>query len=75
MHVSIETIRSIKPGRIEAFPCSREKMRSAATVMSDMKRFNNLPEGVVEYEHKKFPELGIILIRPLREGDNKVLNI
>ena len=75
MHVSVEAIKAIKPGRIEAIPCAKEKMRSAATVMSDMKRFNNLPEGVVEYEHKKFPELGIILVRPLREGDTKVLNI
>lgn len=74
MTVSTEAIKSIKPGATEAFLCDSSKMFSVATTLSNIKR-RGLPDGVADYEHKKFFEKGIIIIRAMREGDKQVLNI
>jgi hypothetical protein len=73
MTVSTEDIKSIKPGSTEAFNCDSAKMYSVAAQLSTIKR-KELPEGVVDYEHKKFFEKNIIIIRAMREGDERVLN-
>lgn len=74
MNVTTEEIKAIKPGATEAFHCDVTKMRSLATILSDMKKYGCCPEGIVEYEHRKFPNKKIVIIRALREGDMKVLN-
>ena len=73
MTVTTEQIRSIKPGTTEAFNCDCNKMYSVATTLTTIKR-KKLPEGVVDYEHKKLFDKNIIIIRAMREGDEPVLN-
>ena len=73
MTVSIEEIKAIKPGATESFNCDAGKMFSVATSLSTLKR-KGMPEGVVDYEHKKFFERNIITIRALRADDVAVLN-
>ena len=73
MTVSLEEIKSIKPGATESFNCDADKMFSVATALSTLKR-KGMPDGVVDYEHKKFFERNIITIRAMREGDESVLN-
>lgn len=73
MKVGIEDIKSIKPGAIEAFNCDSSKMYYVATALSTMKR-KGLPDGIVDYEHKKFFDKNIIVVRALRDGDEPVLN-
>lgn len=73
MSVTTEEIKSIKPGAIEPFVCESGKMYSIATMITQIKR-RGLPEGVIDYEHQKFFDKGIIIIHPLKEGDNYVLN-
>lgn len=74
MNVSTKEIKAIKPGATEAFHCDVSKMKSLATVLSDMKTFKKTPEGVVGYEHKKFPEKNLVIIRAMRENDEPMLN-
>lgn len=74
MTVSTEQIRNIRPGSTEAFNCDAGKMYAVATQLSTIKR-RGMPEGVADYEHKKFFERDIIVIRAMREGDKPVLNI
>ena len=73
MTVTTEQIRSIKPGATDAFSCDSGKMYSVATTLTTIKR-RNLPEGVVDYEHKKLFDKNIVIIRAMREGDEPVLN-
>lgn len=73
MNVTTEEIKKIKPGTIEPFICESGKMYSVATTLTQIKR-RGLPEGVVDYEHQKFFDKGIILIHPLKEGDSFILN-
>jgi hypothetical protein len=73
-NVSTEEIKSIKPGATEAFHCDATKMRSLATALSDMKRYRKMPEGIVAYEHITFPEKNIVVVRAMREGEEKVFN-
>ena len=73
MTIGIEDIKKIKPGRIEPLPCDPDKMYAVATALSTLKR-RGKPDDVVDYEHEKFFELGIVLIHAMREGDTKVLN-
>ena len=73
MTVSLDEIKSIKPGSTESFNCDADKMFSVATALSTLKR-KGMPEGVVDYEHKKFFGRNIITIRAMREGDECVLN-
>lgn len=75
MTVTLEDIKAIKPGTTEAFNCDSDSMYVVATTLSTIKRKpKSMPEGVVDYEHKKFFGKEIIIIRALREGDEKVLN-
>ena len=74
MKVTTEDIKAIKPGSVEAFSCDGSKMYSIATILTTIKR-RGLPEGVVNYEHKKFFDKNIIVVRAMREGDDPVLNI
>ena len=55
MSVSTEDIRNIRPGSTEAFNCESSKMYAVATALSTLKR-RGLPDGVKDYEHKKFFE-------------------
>lgn len=73
MTVTLEQIKSIKPGATESFHCDADKMYSVAATLSTLKR-KGMPEGIVDYEHKKFFEKNIITIRAMREGDVQVLN-
>lgn len=73
MNVTTEEIRNIKPGATEAFNCDSGKMYAVATALSTLKR-RGLPEGVVDYEHKKFFDKNIVVIRAMRDGDEPVLN-
>lgn len=75
MNVTTEDIRNIKPGSLKLFKCEDEtKMQSAASLIGQIKRLG-MPERVVDYEYRKFFDEGnLILIRALREGDEKVLN-
>lgn len=73
MTVSTEEIKGIRPGATDAFHCDSDKMYSVATTLSTLKR-KGLPEGVVDYEHKKLFEKNIIIIRAMREGDKPILN-
>jgi hypothetical protein len=74
MTVTSEQIRNIRPGSTEAFNCDAGKMYAVATQLSTIKR-RGLPDGVRDYEHKKFFERNIIVIRAMREGDEPILNI
>ena len=73
MNVSTEEIRNIKPGSTEAFNCDGSKMYAVSTALSTLKR-RGLPDGVVGYEHKKFFDRNIVVIRAMREGDEPILN-
>jgi len=73
MTVTTEEIRAIKPGAFDAFNCDGDKMYSVASVLSALKR-KGLPEGVMDYEHKKIFDRNIIIIRAMREGDEPILN-
>ena len=73
MSVSVEDIRNIKPGSTEAFNCESGKMYYVATALSTLKR-RGMPDGVVDYEHKKLFDKNIVIIRAMREGDEPVLN-
>lgn len=74
MNVSTKEIKTIKPGATEAFHCDASKMRSLATVLSDIKRFKKLPENIIAYEYKTFPEKNLVIIRAMRENDKPMLN-
>lgn len=80
MNVTTEDIRKIKPGSIAYFFCEdASKMRSACSLVSIIKQVG-MPENVVDYETKKLfrkdnKVADIVVIRPLREGDTKVLNL
>ena len=73
MSVSVEDIRNIKPGSTEAFNCESGKMYYVATALSTLKR-RGMPDGVVDYEHKKLFDKNIVIIRAMREGDEPILN-
>lgn len=79
MNVSTEDIRNIKPGTLAYFFCEdASKMRSACSLVSIIKQ-TGMPEHVVDYETKKLfrkdnKVADLLIIRPLREGDVKVLN-
>ena len=79
MNVSTEEIRNIPPGAIRLFPCEDGgKVRSARSLVSIVKEANEkLPEGVVNYETKKFDlETGLVFaIRAMRSGDTPVFNL
>lgn len=72
-NVTTDEIRNIKPGATEAFHCDSSKMYAVATALSTLKR-RGLPDGVVDYEHRKYFDKDIIVIRALRVGDEPVLN-
>lgn len=74
MNVTTEEIKAIKPGSTEAFHCDVSKMKSLASVLSDLNRYGGRPDGVVRYEHKKFTEKNIVIIRAMREDDRPMLN-
>jgi hypothetical protein len=71
--VGVKELKSIKPGTIEAFHCDGAKMFAVAAAISTLKR-RGMPEGVANYEHKKFFEKNIIVIRALREGDTPIFH-
>lgn len=74
MSVSSDDIKAIKPGVIKPFLCDDTKdMYSACSLVTRIKRVG-MPEGVSGYETQKFYENNILLIRAMREGDEKVLN-
>lgn len=74
MNVTTEDIRSIPPGALRIFKCENgKKMRSACSLVTTVKR-TEMPDGVVDYETRKEFDTNIVIIRALREGDNKVLN-
>ncbi|MBR1449777.1 MAG: hypothetical protein IJ588_13685 [Prevotella sp.] len=73
MTVTIDEIKRLKPFAIEPFLCDKDKMYAVATALSTIKR-RGLPEGVVNYEHRKFFDKGVVLIHALGEGDSYVLN-
>lgn len=74
MNVSTEDIRNIKPGETIPFLCEDGKaMFVASSLVTRVKRVG-MPEGVVDYEVKKFFDKNIVLIRAMRAGDEKVLN-
>lgn len=77
MNVTTEDIRKVPAGALRLFPCEDgAKIRSARSLVSIVKESESLPEGVVDYETKKFEtERGLIFaIRAMREGDTKILN-
>lgn len=74
MNVTMEDIKSMRPGTIVPFLCEdARKMQSAATMVSQVKRLG-MPEGVVDYEVQKFFKDNILLIHAMKEGDVPVLN-
>lgn len=78
MNVSTEDIKSIPAGAIRLFPCENgAKIKSARSLVSIVKEREDYPDGVVNYETKKFDlETGkVFAIRAMREGDKPVLNI
>ena len=78
MNVSTKDIRSIPAGALRLFPCEDgKKIKSARSLVSIVKESEDLPEGVVDYETRKFvTEKGLVFaIRALREGDTPVLNL
>lgn len=80
MNVTTEDIRKIKPGSLAYFFCEdASKMRSACSLVSIIKQ-TGMPDNVVDYETKKLFRKNnhvadVVIIRPLRDGDTKVLNI
>ena len=74
MNVTKEDIKDIKPGAIEPFLCENaDKTHSGVSQVSQVKR-SGMPDGVVDYECRKFFGKNILLIHAMREGDKKVLN-
>lgn len=76
MNVSTEDIKSIPAGAIRLFPCEDgAKIKSARSLVSIVKEREDYPEGVVDYETKKFVlETGLVFaIRAMREGDEPIL--
>lgn len=76
MNVSTEDIKSIPAGALRLFPCENgAKIKSARSLVSILKEREDYPEGVVDYETKKFVlETGLIFaIRAMRKGDTKIL--
>lgn len=76
MNVTKEKIMEIKPGRTEIFVCEDDgKMQSAISMLSRAKR-SKLPDGIVDYECRTAIQDGVcvMIIRALRESDEKVLN-
>lgn len=76
MNVSTDDIRSIPAGALRLFPCEDgAKIRSARSLVSIIKETRSMPEGVCDYETKKFElETGLIFAcRALGEKDEPVL--
>lgn len=76
MNVTTEDIRNIPAGAIRLFPCEDgRKIKSARSLVSIVKE-TGLPDGIVDYETKKFAlETGLIFgIRAMGEGDTPILN-
>ena len=76
MNVTTEDIRKVPAGALRLFPCEDgAKIRSARSLVSIVKESESLPDGVVDYETKKFvTEKGLIFaIRAMREGDVPIL--
>jgi hypothetical protein len=76
MNVTTEDIKSIPPGALRLFPCEDgAKIRSARSLISIVKEAG-LPEGVVNYESRKFnTEIGLIFaIRAMGSDDMPLLN-
>ena len=76
MNVTTEDIRSIPAGALRLFPVEDgSKIRSARSLVSIIKETESMPEGVVDYETKKYVlETGLIFAcRALREGDTPIL--
>ena len=76
MNVSVEEIKNIAPGELKLFPCEDGgKVKSARSLVGHVKE-TCMPQGVVDYEYKKFSlEIGLVFaIRALREGEVKILN-
>lgn len=76
MNVSTEDIRNIPAGALRLFPCEDGmKIRSARSLVSIIKETGTMPEGVVDYETKKFElENGLIFAcRAMREEDEPIL--
>lgn len=76
MNVSTEDIKNIPAGALRLFPCEDgAKVRSARSLVSIVKEREELPDGVVDYETKKFKtEIGLVFaIRAMREGDEPML--
>lgn len=84
MNVSTEDIRGIKAGTVKPFVCENAlAMDSGCSLVTRLKRIGNesadkgFPEGVVNYETKKFfakdnDGINILLIHAMREGDPSV---
>lgn len=74
MNATKEDIKKIKAGGFKPFLCEdANKMNSVASILSQMKR-TDMPDGVVDYEHKKDFDSNIIIVHALREGESKILN-
>lgn len=76
MNVTTDDFLKIKPGKTEIFICEdNKKMLSAISMLSRAKR-SELPDGIVDYECRTEVKDGVcvMLIRALRENDEKVLN-
>ena len=76
MNVTTEDIKNIPAGALRLFPCEDgKKIRSARSLVSIIKEREDMPEGVVDYETKKFAlETGLVFaIRAMREGDTSIL--
>ena len=77
MNVSTKDIKDIPAGALRLFPCEDgAKVRSARSLVSIVKEIGDLPEGVVDYETKKYKlETGLVFaIRAMRDGDTPILN-
>lgn len=78
MNVSVEDIRKIPAGALRLFPVDDgKKVRSARSLVSIVKNEIGMPDGVVDYELRKYNlEIGLVVgIRALREGDVKILRL
>lgn len=76
MNVSTEDIRNIPAGALRLFLCEDGcKLRSARSLVSIIKETKSMPEGVVDYETKKFElENGLVFAcRAMRDGDEPIL--
>lgn len=75
MNVTTEDIKSIPAGQLKLFPCEDgKKIRSARSLVSIVKERGDMPEGVIDYETKKFQlEIGLVFaVRAIREGDTRI---